>query len=94
MQVGTARLQLRTPTAAYQVGPNSTLFCGSGTAQYTGPGAAGPLFSKLPCRYLDSYDAVFPALEAGNMFVCTRLTERFQALEVGAMPPNRLVSTP
>jgi hypothetical protein len=79
--VGSTRLQLRPPAAAFSIAAPNTTFCGSGPSIYPGP--AGIPFSRFPCRYYDAYDTVDPGLEPAAMFVSTRITETNQSLPDG-----------
>lgn len=69
--VGSTRLQLRPPTAAYWLEPAATAYCGVGP----GVGPDGFVFPRFPCRYIDAYDAVQPFLEPGALFMSSRISE-------------------
>ena len=68
--VGTVRLQLQRPTPEYRLTAAELGYCGNGT--YDGPD--GGTYVQHACRFMDQYDAVYPALEASATLLTTRAT--------------------
>lgn len=76
--VGTVRLQLQRPTPQYRQNFTRLHYCGNGTYPM------GDLqIPQMECRFLDQYDAVFPALESAATFLTTRVSETLQDLPPG-----------
>lgn len=68
--VGSTRLQLRPPAAAYALPASALPYCGTGHAV----GSDGFVYAQAPCRWLDQFDAVSPFLEPSALFVSTRIS--------------------
>ena len=78
--VGSTRLSLRAPAAAYARPPAALAYCGAAT-----PGTPG---IAPACRYLDEVGAVAPFLEPGAMLATSRVTETAQTMAAGAACAN------
>jgi hypothetical protein len=79
--VGTARFQPRAADISFQRPPSLHRYCKvPGRSSYNS--SDGRLFDlpTFPCRYLDTYDSVYPPIESEALFVSTRVNDTMQRL--------------
>jgi len=92
--VGITRLQAKAPAPLYQepspafcsgttAAPSFRYSVGSGQYTWLGPGSLGPQ-AQRPCLYLDALSLVPAPLEAGRVFLPTRITVSNQSSSCGA----------
>ncbi|KAA0149765.1 hypothetical protein FNF29_05775 [Cafeteria roenbergensis] len=83
--VGTARLQPRAPDLKYLRNSSRHRYCmiDGKNRTYTSSDGLIPDLPAFECRYLDTFDTVYPPVEAQALFISTRVNDTLQQL-----PPN------
>lgn len=84
--VGTARLQPRAADLTYQKNSSWHRYCLDGTnpnRTYTSHDGKIKNLPAFECRYLDTFDSVYPAIEAQAIFISTRINDTIQLLPAG-----------
>lgn len=70
--------QPRTASLQFLKTPEGYPYCGNGT--YTSADGLVAGLPAFPCRYLDTFDSVYPAVESSALFLSTRINDTLQAI--------------